>query len=138
MAREGFLCCLRCFLEIYKWLTYKFVYSPSAPPASEHISFQRTCIQPELFAYNPRYRSQEIRCKSCFYEVLRFRYRHCYVSVIMRPSGYFISPHLVLGAIWVWDHCCKPSVSAIPAAYLLCSIAIRRDIRATSCFAVVQ
>jgi len=23
----------------------------------------------------------------------------------MQPSGYFISPHLVLGAIWVWDPC---------------------------------
>jgi len=31
--------------------------------------------------------------------VVRFRYYHCCVSVIMRPSGYFISVHLVLGAI---------------------------------------
>ena len=134
MARECFSCCLRCFLEIFKWLTYTFVYSPSARPGSEHVTFERTCKQPELFAYNPRYPSQEIRCESCFYEVMKFRYRDCYVSVIMRPSGYFISPLLVLGAIWVWDHCCEPWVSAIPAACLLCSTAIRRDIRAIACF----
>ena len=30
-------------------------------------------------------------------------YRHCCVSVIMGFSGYFISTHLALGAIWVWD-----------------------------------
>jgi len=65
---------------------------------------------------------------------MRFRYRHCCVSVIMWPSGYFRSPHLALGAIWVWDPCCKPWLSAIPAAYLLCSTAIRRDIRAAWCF----
>jgi len=35
--------------------------------------------------------------------LLRFRYRHCCVSVIMLPSGYFTSPRLVLGAIWLWD-----------------------------------
>ena len=35
--------------------------------------------------------------------IVRFRNRHCCVSVIMRPSGHFISPHLALGAIWVWD-----------------------------------
>jgi len=31
--------------------------------------------------------------------LLRFRYRHCFISVTMRPSGYFISSHLALGAI---------------------------------------
>jgi len=31
--------------------------------------------------------------------LVRFRYNHCCVSVIMRPSDYFISPHLALGAI---------------------------------------
>jgi len=35
----------------------------------------------------------------------RFRYRHCCISVIMRPSGYFINFHLALGAIWFWDIC---------------------------------
>ena len=65
---------------------------------------------------------------------MRFRYRHCYVSVMMRLSVCFITPLLVLGAIWVWDHCCKPWVSATPAAYLLCSTAIQREVRATSCF----
>jgi len=29
--------------------------------------------------------------------------RHCCVSVIMRPAGYFVSPHLAIRAIWVWD-----------------------------------
>ena len=29
----------------------------------------------------------------------RFRYRHCCSSVIVRPSGYFITPHLALEAI---------------------------------------
>ena len=37
--------------------------------------------------------------------LLRFRYRHCCVSVIMRPSDDFINCHLTLGAIWVWDPC---------------------------------
>jgi len=27
--------------------------------------------------------------------LISFRYRDCYVSVIMRPAGYFRSPHLV-------------------------------------------
>ena len=36
-----------------------------------------------------------------------FSYRHCCVSVIMRPSGYFISPRLPPRAIWVWDHWSK-------------------------------
>ena len=35
---------------------------------------------------------------------VRSRYRHCCVSAIMRPPGYFISPHLALGAIWVFIH----------------------------------
>jgi len=26
----------------------------------------------------------------------------CCVSVIMRPWGYFMNPHLALGAIWSW------------------------------------
>ena len=32
---------------------------------------------------------------------MRFRCRHCCVRVIMRPSGYFLSPRLALGAVWV-------------------------------------
>ena len=52
----------------------------------------------------------------------------------MRPSGCFTSHHLALGVIWVWEPCCKFCESAIPAAYLLCSTAIRRDIRAAWCF----
>jgi len=34
-----------------------------------------------------------------------FRYRHCCVSVIMRPAGYLKSPYLAHGAIWVLGHC---------------------------------
>jgi len=33
----------------------------------------------------------------------RLRYRHCCLSIIMRPSGYFIGPNLAHRAIWVWD-----------------------------------
>jgi len=33
----------------------------------------------------------------------RFRYHHCFVNIIMQPLGYFKSPHLAFGAIWVWD-----------------------------------
>jgi len=35
------------------------------------------------------------------------------ISIIMRPSGYFISPHVPLGATWVWDHCCKASTKLL-------------------------
>jgi len=39
--------------------------------------------------------------------LVKFRYRRGCVSVVMRPSGYFIRPHshLALGAIWVWHPC---------------------------------
>jgi len=33
------------------------------------------------------------------------RYRYCCVSVIMRPAGYLVSPHVAHRAIWVWDPC---------------------------------
>ena len=56
---------------------------------------------PPLLRHCSRYLSQAIRWKSLF--LVTFRYRSCCVSVIMRPSGYFISAHLALGAIWVWD-----------------------------------
>jgi len=39
--------------------------------------------------------------------LVRFRYCHCCVSVIIRPSGYFVSSHLDLGAIWVRDSCSR-------------------------------
>jgi len=29
----------------------------------------------------------------------KFRYRHCWISVVMRPAGYPISPHVAYGAI---------------------------------------
>ena len=35
--------------------------------------------------------------------LVQFRYRHCFASVIMRPSGYFIIPRVAIGAIWVWN-----------------------------------
>ena len=75
-------------------------------------------------SYHPWYLSQAIRCESCFFVVMRFRYRHCCVSVAMWSSDYFTSPQLAPRAIW--DTCCKPWC----VAYLLCSTAIRRDIRA--------
>jgi len=34
--------------------------------------------------------------------LVSFSYRLCCVSV-MWPSGYFISPRLAIGAIWIWD-----------------------------------
>jgi len=36
----------------------------------------------------------------------RSSFLHCCVNVIMLPSGYFISPHLALGAICDWDPWC--------------------------------
>ena len=42
-----------------------------------------------------------------------FRSRHCRVSVIMRPSGYFVGPNLAHGAIWVWDPCSRHTQNAI-------------------------
>ena len=33
---------------------------------------------------------------------IKFRYRRCCVSVIMRPAGYLIRPHVTHGASWVW------------------------------------
>jgi len=39
--------------------------------------------------------------------LVRLRYRHCCVSIIMRPSGYFVAPNLAHGAIWVWDSWAK-------------------------------
>jgi len=35
--------------------------------------------------------------------LVRFRYHHCCVSVIMRPLDYFISPNLALGKLWDRD-----------------------------------
>jgi len=35
----------------------------------------------------------------------KFTHRHCCVSVIMRPAGYLISPHVARGASWLWDPC---------------------------------
>jgi len=40
--------------------------------------------------------------------LVRFRYRHFCVRVMMRPSDYFIRPHLAHGAIWVWVFLCIP------------------------------
>ena len=37
---------------------------------------------------------RRIRCK------IKFRYRHCCVSVIMQPAGYLLSPRVAHGAIW--------------------------------------
>ena len=34
--------------------------------------------------------------------LVRSTYRHCFVGVMMRPSGYFKS-HLALSEIWVRD-----------------------------------
>jgi len=59
------------------------------------------------FFFNSRYLPQERRCKSCFWKVMRPKYRHCCISVIMQPSGYFLRPHLALGANWVWYPCCR-------------------------------
>jgi len=50
-----------------------------------------------MIACNSWHLLQEKRCK------IKFRHRYCCVSVIMRPSGYFVSPHVTHGAIWVWD-----------------------------------
>jgi len=38
----------------------------------------------------------------------KFMYRRCCVSVIMRPAGYLISPHVGHGASWVWDPWVRP------------------------------
>jgi len=50
-----------------------------------------------------------LRCAQLWLFLVRFTYRHCCVSIIIRPSGCFISPHLPLRAIWVWDLCTKSS-----------------------------
>jgi len=42
--------------------------------------------------------------------LVRLRYRHCCVSVIMRPTGYLTHPHSALGEIWVWDPWIRPSL----------------------------
>ena len=40
-------------------------------------------------------RKYDVKAKLC---IVALRYRHGCVSVIMLPSGYFIRPHLALGA----------------------------------------
>ena len=50
-----------------------------------------------------------MRCEQPWLFLLRFTYRYFCVRVILRPSGCFVSPHLTLRAIWVWDLCTKSS-----------------------------
>jgi len=56
-------------------------------------------------------------------QLVRFRDRHCWVSVILRPSdshnappGKTTSPHLALGALWVWYPCIR-WISYLESAY---------------------
>jgi len=34
---------------------------------------------------------------------IKLKNRYCCVSVVMRPAGYVVSPHVAHRAIWVWD-----------------------------------
>jgi len=47
-------------------------------------------------AYDTFRRKQDVKAVP----IVTARYRHCCVSVIMRPSGYFLSRRLALGAFW--------------------------------------
>jgi len=38
---------------------------------------------------------------------VKIRYHHCFVSVIMVSSGYFVCPHLALRKTWVRDPWCR-------------------------------
>jgi len=79
-------------------LTYLF-YSPvfkSARPAREQVPFKWTYRRLETICLNSNDTfGRKLDIKDMFTKVQDFRYRHCCVNVIMRPSGHllFISRH---------------------------------------------
>ena len=70
--------------------------------------------------------------------LLKFRCRYCFVSVIMRPACYFISPHFAHGGIWVWDPKVSPIGCPHIAAWSFAVIILTRNQFKCVCFESVR
>ena len=91
--------------QIIKHFRY-FIYSPvfkSAQLASEQVPFKQTYRRLEMICLYLMIPFAGNKMKKLF--LVKFRFRRCCISVKMRLSRYFVSPHLALGTMWVWNPC---------------------------------